>query len=617
MAFTGDCLQTAIICTRPRDYDVWCPRAQAYVSPRIAAYMHCVRALLDLGAHRSDVPAEDPPLVTAVNATWLNADLLALLLAAGCDPNSTGPTGLTPLMLVARNTDVTPKQRAAAARQLAEARVDVNARSHNGTTALHHAVLAQTTDMFLVLKKMGAAMNAQADSNLTPLMMAVVNRHSGCLRKLVEAGADVHFRHVQTEPYQGYFDAVGLAVTNTDVDALPVLIELGAKIDDNFVESTTHYLCEDGSRAAISEDMRRFLRDWSAFQKSTAHANEVALQLASLDDVAAARGALGVAKRGRRRRQKLERLLPETTAAAASVPSSDETRRFLDVPSPEPPHRVPSIEHNRRDPDMPEDALLIAGDSDDALGAPWRETDVASPVLDAFLREQSEDRPLLPYDPMDFYMQGHSLVMAGDTDDALGAPLQESNASPPFVDVASREQSEDRPRLQNNRRDLDMPGDSPLMAGDFDDTLGAPWEETDVASPVFPPAAVAPIDDAERVWRNKPWTVMQAAGVRVLGVPPGARGRGTDIAPADHAAAIPPAAHAAHNSAPEERQCATDLLPADECVICMSARRTTAMDPCGHFCMCDGCAAACLAAGGERSCPLCRGAVEKTLRIFQ
>ena len=491
VVFNGDCLQAAIICTRPRDFDVLCPRAQAYVSPRIAAYMQCVRALLDLGAHRGDVPAEDPPLVTAVNTTWVNLELLALLLAAGCDPDCTGPTGMTPLMMVALNASITPRQRAAAAGRLAEARADVCARSENGNTALHHAVLAQNTDMFRVLADMGAAMDAQGHSKLTPLMLAVVRGHSGCLRKLVEAGADVHFKHVDTEPRQVYADAISLAITRNDFVSLRLLLDLGAKVNDIFVNGRPI-----DEREAISGEMQQFLAERVALQQRAARANAVARQLGIEDEVDAGRGALGggegdieggvSAKRSRRRRKKqereLERLLAETAAAAS-------------------------------------EAAAVAAASEVSAAA------------------RGEQVP---------------------------------------VDVAMEEVADVREHAPGAQQ---------------------------ATNEVEPPSAAA------RVWGNKPRAVMQAGAAAVVTprpTPPAAFERGVatfefGMGRLDVQAAV--------DHSP-------DLPPSEECVICMGARRTTAMDPCGHYCVCDGCAASCLAAGGERNCPLCRGFVEKTLRIY-
>eukprot|EP00927_Polykrikos_kofoidii_P040765 TRINITY_DN34791_c0_g1_i1.p1 TRINITY_DN34791_c0_g1~~TRINITY_DN34791_c0_g1_i1.p1 ORF type:complete len:433 (-),score=62.21 TRINITY_DN34791_c0_g1_i1:77-1339(-) len=47
-----------------------------------------------------------------------------------------------------------------------------------------------------------------------------------------------------------------------------------------------------------------------------------------------------------------------------------------------------------------------------------------------------------------------------------------------------------------------------------------------------------------------------------------------------------------------------------KCVICMAAPQEIAIDPCGHLSMCFTCASA------VKACPVCRGPIEKSLRIF-
>eukprot|EP00928_Gymnodinium_smaydae_P045808 TRINITY_DN30490_c0_g1_i2.p1 TRINITY_DN30490_c0_g1~~TRINITY_DN30490_c0_g1_i2.p1 ORF type:complete len:300 (-),score=38.80 TRINITY_DN30490_c0_g1_i2:119-1018(-) len=46
------------------------------------------------------------------------------------------------------------------------------------------------------------------------------------------------------------------------------------------------------------------------------------------------------------------------------------------------------------------------------------------------------------------------------------------------------------------------------------------------------------------------------------------------------------------------------------CVICMAAPQEIAIDPCGHLSMCNACAAV------VQSCPVCRGPIEKSLRVY-
>jgi len=46
------------------------------------------------------------------------------------------------------------------------------------------------------------------------------------------------------------------------------------------------------------------------------------------------------------------------------------------------------------------------------------------------------------------------------------------------------------------------------------------------------------------------------------------------------------------------------------CVICLEGAQETALDPCGHICMCLACSEA------VRDCPMCRAPTAKSLRIF-
>ena len=52
--------------------------------------------------------------------------------------------------------------------------------------------------------------------------------------------------------------------------------------------------------------------------------------------------------------------------------------------------------------------------------------------------------------------------------------------------------------------------------------------------------------------------------------------------------------------------------PDDECVICMTEKRVTALVPCWHRCVCETCAPQFVGA----TCPLCRQLVETTQRVY-
>jgi hypothetical protein len=55
------------------------------------------------------------------------------------------------------------------------------------------------------------------------------------------------------------------------------------------------------------------------------------------------------------------------------------------------------------------------------------------------------------------------------------------------------------------------------------------------------------------------------------------------------------------------------VAEADLCVVCMDARKCVALVPCGHVCLCAGCAAS-FAPGA--ACPMCRCAVRERYKVF-
>ncbi len=52
--------------------------------------------------------------------------------------------------------------------------------------------------------------------------------------------------------------------------------------------------------------------------------------------------------------------------------------------------------------------------------------------------------------------------------------------------------------------------------------------------------------------------------------------------------------------------------PGDDCCVCMDKKKTMAIVPCGHMCLCPGCAHL----DELDSCPVCRGPITATLRVF-
>jgi hypothetical protein len=55
----------------------------------------------------------------------------------------------------------------------------------------------------------------------------------------------------------------------------------------------------------------------------------------------------------------------------------------------------------------------------------------------------------------------------------------------------------------------------------------------------------------------------------------------------------------------------SEEAPPEECCVCSDARRSHAMIPCGHRCVCAGCATE-----NFSTCPICRAVVENVVEIY-
>jgi uncharacterized protein len=89
-----------------------------------------------------------------------------------------------PLIDAAKNADTD------VVRTLLKQRVDVNAATADGTTALHWASYRDDLDSADLLIRAGAKVNAANDLGATPLWTASMNGSAGMVRKLLQAGAN-------------------------------------------------------------------------------------------------------------------------------------------------------------------------------------------------------------------------------------------------------------------------------------------------------------------------------------------------------------------------------------------------------------------------------------------
>eukprot|EP00980_Cylindrotheca_fusiformis_P002330 scaffold541_cov138-Cylindrotheca_fusiformis.AAC.13 len=59
-----------------------------------------------------------------------------------------------------------------------------------------------------------------------------------------------------------------------------------------------------------------------------------------------------------------------------------------------------------------------------------------------------------------------------------------------------------------------------------------------------------------------------------------------------------------------------ELDPKSLCVVCQDEKPVMAVMPCGHLCLCKTCSDSCLTRAGGNLCPLCRGGMKNTVRIY-
>jgi len=126
-----------------------------------------------------------------------------------------------PLVDAARSKD-----HATALRLLqAATRDSVNARSIDGTTALHWAVYNDDADLAARLIKAGADVNARNDYGATPLSQAAVTGNVQVIGNLLKAGADVEAANADGQT------ALMVVARTSNVEAAKLLLKRGAKVD--------------------------------------------------------------------------------------------------------------------------------------------------------------------------------------------------------------------------------------------------------------------------------------------------------------------------------------------------------------------------------------------------
>ena len=197
-----------------------------------------VRALV--GDPAVDVNAAGSDGATALHWAVHRSDaaLVDLLLGAGADVSAANRYGVQPLSLAAENGA------AGIVEALLEAGADPNASLRGGETALMTAARTGDAATIRVLLVRGADPNARDDfRGQTALMWAAARNNAAAVHALAELGADVHAQTETAEraprgnrlfyaPPPTGFTALTFAARGGHLDALRVLLEAGADVDD-------------------------------------------------------------------------------------------------------------------------------------------------------------------------------------------------------------------------------------------------------------------------------------------------------------------------------------------------------------------------------------------------
>ena len=98
-------------------------------------------------------------------------------------------------------------------------------------------------------------------------------------------------------------------------------------------------------------------------------------------------------------------------------------------------------------------------------------------------------------------------------------------------------------------------------------------------------------------------------------------GRAVSLVPCPPPPTAPPMSPLEEDRSCGESSCAGsgagEDIGSDDCVICLSVAPTHAIVPCGHQCVCEACAKELCRRRSMRACPVCRGDIQTTIRIFR
>jgi uncharacterized protein len=181
-----------------------------------------------------------------------NEQIVDLLLKAGASAGAANTFGVVPLSLAVESGN------AAIVDRLLRAGARATAALAAGETVLHTAARVGNPEVIKLLLAAGAKVDAAEDTrSQTPLMWAAASGNAAAARMLVEAGANVAARSIERDVKSverrgsganGYLDPKAnnfsfspllFAVRNGKLDAMNVLLDAGANVNDTVSDGTS------------------------------------------------------------------------------------------------------------------------------------------------------------------------------------------------------------------------------------------------------------------------------------------------------------------------------------------------------------------------------------------
>ena len=192
-----------------------------------------------LREERVDVDVRQADGATALlwAAQWDDAEMAALLIAAGARPDTANGYGVTPLAMACLNGS------AALVTLLLQAGADAALAGSTGATPLMTCSRTGRPAAVQALLAAGVDVNAaEATHRQTALMWALSEGHLDVARLLIDAGADVHGSTT------GGFTPLMFAVRRGDLDAVTVLLDAGADVNH-----TAHVTAAESGRRLVGQ----------------------------------------------------------------------------------------------------------------------------------------------------------------------------------------------------------------------------------------------------------------------------------------------------------------------------------------------------------------------------